>query len=78
MVPNNPEALLTREQTAAALTEAGYPIKKKTLDTKACRGGGPPFRKFCRYRLYKWSETLAWAEAQLGPVQGSTSEADAA
>lgn len=72
-----PDALLTRDQTAAALTEAGYPVKPKTLATKATRGGGPPYRLFGTRPLYRWSEALAWAESRMGLPRASTSEGDA-
>jgi hypothetical protein len=32
-LPANPDALLPRAQTAAALTAAGYPVKAATLAT---------------------------------------------
>jgi hypothetical protein len=70
--------LLTREQTAAALTSAGFPVSAKTLATKATRGGGPAFRKFGSRPLYDWSETLRWAQARLSAPVVSTSELDAA
>jgi hypothetical protein len=55
-IPENPDALLTRERLADALTEAGYPIKQKTLATKASRGGGPPYRRFGPRVLYTWGD----------------------
>lgn len=73
-----PDALLTREQTAAALTEAGFPIKAKTLATKATRGGGPPYQRFGSRPLYKWADALRWAQSRLSPPIGSSSELDAA
>lgn len=76
-IPENPDALLTRDAVAAALTATGFPVKPKTLATKATRGGGPPFRHFGARVLYKWSDALAWAEAQLSPLHCSTSECDA-
>jgi hypothetical protein len=76
-IPNNPDALLPRGPTAEALTEAGFQTAKATLATKACRGGGPPFRHYGRVPLYRWGDALAWAESQLGPVVTSTSELDA-
>jgi hypothetical protein len=76
-IPNNPDALLTRDRTAEALTEAGYPIKAKTLATKATRGGGPPFQKFGPRVLYRWAEALAWAQGRLTATRHSTSEQDA-
>ena len=72
--PSN--SLLTRDMTAIALTEAGYPIKSKTLATKASRGGGPPFQKFGSRPLYRWSDTIAWAENQLSAIVTSTAGFD--
>ena len=60
-IPDTPDALLTRDRTAEALTEAGFPVKSKTLATKATRGGGPPFSKFGPRALYRWDDALAWA-----------------
>jgi hypothetical protein len=74
----NPDALLTRSDTATALTAAGFPVKSATLATKATRGGGPPYRLFGTRPLYRWADALAWAQARLSPVVNSTSEADAA
>ena len=56
--PDDPETLLTRDQAAAALTAAGFPVKPKTLATKASRGGGPPFCRFGAKPLYRWSDCL--------------------
>ncbi len=75
-LPDNPDALLTRERVAYALTEAGFPTSAKTLATKATRGGGPPFRKYGSRPLYRWGDSLGWAVSRLGPVITSTSEAD--
>jgi hypothetical protein len=70
------DALLTRDATAAALSEAGFPVAPTTLATKATRGGGPPFRKFGPRPLYRWGDALDWARSRLGPPMRSTSEAD--
>lgn len=78
IVPDDPEAQLTRSATADALTEAGFPISAATLATKACRGGGPPFRKFGRVPVYRWADSLAWAQSRLSRVVRSTSELDTA
>lgn len=71
------DPLLTRQQSAAALTERGYPISRFTLATLASRGGGPVFRKFSSRALYRLSDLLAWAEARCSKPMRSTSEADA-
>jgi len=78
MVPDNPDALLTRTQAGAALRAAGFPVADKTLATRATRGGGPPFRHFGARVLYRWGDTLAWAQSRLSGPIGSSSELDAA
>jgi hypothetical protein len=75
-IPDSAEALLTRDQTAEALTAAGFPVKPKTLATKATRGGGPPFRKWSGRPLYRWGDSLAWAQSLLTEPRHSTSEPD--
>ena len=76
-IPESTDSLLTRERTAAALTEAGFPVKAKTLATKATRGGGPPYRKFGLRVLYRWGDALAWAQGRLTAPYCNTSEQDA-
>ena len=76
IIPDDPNALLLRIPTAAALTAAGYPVKPKTLATKATRGGGPPYRLFGRRALYRWGDALDWAQDQLSAPRGNTSEQD--
>jgi hypothetical protein len=77
-ISDTPDSLLTRDRTAQALTEAGFPVKAKTLATKATRGGGPPYRKFGPRALYRWGDALAWAQGRLSAAYCSTSEQDAA
>jgi hypothetical protein len=80
MIPDRPDALLRRRETAAALTEAGFPIAPDTLATKATRGGGPPYQLFgaVALYLYQWGEALDWARSRLSPPRRNTSESDAA
>ncbi len=66
--------LLRRAELAAALTAHGFPITKATLETLACRGGGPAYRRFGRATLYDLVEALAWARARLSPAAASASE----
>lgn len=73
--PPLPDTLLRRSELAKALKQAGYPATEATLATKATRGGGPPFQRFGRIPLYRWSSALAWAEGRLSPPMRSTSEA---
>ena len=75
-IPESPDALLTRDATAAALTAAGFPVATKTLATKATRGGGPPYRSFSGRTLYRWGDALDWARRRLTPPRCSTSEID--
>ena len=75
--PHDPDALLTRDATSAALTAAGFPVATKTLATKATRGGGPPYSLFSGRALYRWGDALDWARSCLAPPRRSTSEADA-
>jgi hypothetical protein len=60
----SPSTLLRRPDCAKALTETGYPVRPKTLSTLATRGGGPPYHRFGRAVLYRWSDALAWAEGR--------------
>jgi hypothetical protein len=77
MIPTNDDALLTRDATATALTEAGFPISVSTLATKATRGGGPPYRLYGRKPLYPWKAALAWACSRLSEPACSTAEHEA-
>jgi hypothetical protein len=61
----DPDSLLTRPQTAAALTAAGYPIKERTLARKGSQGGGPSYRLFNMRAIYRWADALAWAQAEM-------------
>ena len=73
-IPDDPEALLTRQQVAAALTEAGFRIAGPTLATMATRGHGPPFQRFGYRPLYRWGPALAWAQGRLSRPVRSTAE----
>jgi hypothetical protein len=70
------DALLTRDETAEALTRMGFRIKRATLATMAARGGGPPYLIFGRAPVYRWQTSLAWAQARLVQPRRSTSEAE--
>jgi hypothetical protein len=78
MIPQDPDALLGRKQTADALTEAGYPVAEATLTTKASRGGGPPYQLFGVRALYRWGDSLAWARSRLSAPRRSAAEHAAA
>ena len=70
------DALLTRKQLALALASRGFPVTAPTLATKATRGGGPPYAPWGGRVLYRWRDAIDWAEARLGDVRCTTSEAD--
>jgi hypothetical protein len=74
MIPTNLDARLTRDATATALTEAGFPVATSTLATKATRGGGPVFQRFGKRPLYRWGDALRWATSRLSSPIRSTSE----
>jgi hypothetical protein len=72
--PPHPDAKLSRRDTSAAFKAAGYRVSESTLARLASRGGGPPFHKFGKYPLYRWGDSLAWAEGKLRSPVRSTSE----
>jgi hypothetical protein len=76
-IPENPNAWLRRKTTAEALVEAGFPVSEKTLATKAVRGGGPPYQTFGRIALYRWANTLAWAEGELAAPRSRSAATEA-
>jgi hypothetical protein len=76
-IPQNEDTLLNRKAVAAALTEAGFPVKPATLATKASRGGGPPYQLFGRVPVYRWSSAVAWAQSKLSDPVRNTSESSA-
>ncbi|MEO3473372.1 hypothetical protein AAFN86_16000 [Roseomonas sp. CAU 1739] len=56
---------LGRQQVADALTAAGFPISRKTLENMAWRGEGPPYAKFGKRAVYGWASALEWANDRL-------------
>jgi hypothetical protein len=74
MIPQSSDALLGRKETAAALTEAGYPVTAETLTTKASRGGGPPYSLFGPRAIYRWGDSLEWARSRLSAPRRSAAE----
>jgi hypothetical protein len=76
LIPDSPDALLTRTKTGAALRAVGFPVADKTLATRTSRGGGPPYRRFGARVLYRWGDALEWAQSRLSAPCRSTSEQD--
>jgi len=62
-IPTNLDAFLGRKETAAALSEAGFPTSPATLSTKATRAAGPPFSKYGPRALYRWGSSLPGTES---------------
>jgi hypothetical protein len=65
---------LTTEQLARTLTSAGLPVSAGTLNTKASRGGGPPYQMFGRLRIYTWKNVVPWVISKLGDPAASATE----
>jgi hypothetical protein len=76
-IPTDPDALLTRDAAAAALTAAGFPTSPATLATKVSRGNGPEYQKYGQKPLYRWGPLLSWAQSRLTAPRRSSSEGDA-
>jgi hypothetical protein len=77
MIPDSPDALLTRAKAADALTALGYPVAASTLSTKATRGEGPRYQRFGRKPLYRWSDCVRWAEGKMTPPRKSVQQDEA-
>ena len=73
-IPENPDALLRRNEVARALTDSGYPTATSTLAWLASMGGGPIFSKYGRFPVYRWGDALDWAVSRLSRPVKSTSE----
>jgi hypothetical protein len=70
--------LLRRKELATRLSQDGYPTSEQTLAHKAVDGSGPPFVKWGRYPLYRWSTSIRWAQERAGRPRTSTSAERAA
>jgi hypothetical protein len=68
------DTLLTRQQTAKALTDCGVLTSPKTLSTKASRGGGPPYRLYGKLAIYRWGDVSDWALELMGQPASSATE----
>jgi hypothetical protein len=67
---------LSRPEASKHLFEKfGIKLSPKTLASKACSGGGPPYYKAGRYPLYPPEELDEYATELLGKLQTSTSDA---
>jgi len=67
------DSLLSTEELSAAYTDLlNLPLAVTTLESRRCRGGGPPFEKFGKFVRYRWSTARDWRLAQ-GRTLTSTS-----
>jgi hypothetical protein len=72
----HPKHFLGRADAAIYVTDRyGFPCSRQWLAKLAVVGGGPVFRKAGRYPIYKPDDLDRWAQARIGPVQHSTSDA---
>lgn len=59
---------LRRPQLSQWFEQQGCSVSVATLETWACRGGGPPFLKRGRWVVYRLADVEAWlAERTSGP-----------
>ena len=70
----DPQTFLTSPQLAGALEQCGIQCSTETLATKATRGGGSPFRKFGKLRLYQWGDAVDWVRETMSEPARTTSE----
>ena len=71
------DTLLSRDDTAMALTAKGYTISPASLSTMVSRGDGPPYVKFGARPLYRWGTSLDWAKARTSKPVSNSAEHDA-
>jgi hypothetical protein len=74
--PERGRRFLRRADAAIYVTDRyGFPCSRQWLAKLAVVGGGPVFRKAGRYPIYQPDDLDRWAQARIGPVQHSTSDA---
>jgi hypothetical protein len=65
----------SREASAFLAERFGLHVSVPALDTRVTRGGGPPYRKWGKFRVYEEGDLIAWVAVRLGAPLGSSSEA---
>lgn len=65
MIPTDPNARLSRDELAVALTASGHPITSARLAVLASQGGGPAYDLIANRARYFWAPSLAWANARV-------------
>jgi hypothetical protein len=68
------DTLLSRRDVAEALTRAGYKTAPTTLATLACHGEGPPYVRYGRVPVYRWHDSLTWANGRCSPARKANPE----
>ena len=68
------QKFLRRKSAADYLKDKYGCGSRQTLAKLAVMGGGPVYRKFGRAVLYTPEDLDAWASANIGPLQRSTSD----
>lgn len=67
----------TRTESAAFLTENGYPITAKYLAKLAHTGGSPTYRIFGNRALYTPADLLEWAEQRMSAPVSNAAQREA-
>lgn len=73
-VPLDPYATLKRREATDALQKIGRPHTYKTLNTLACRAGGPPYKMFGGLAIYEWGSLLKWTEERMTATRTTATE----
>jgi hypothetical protein len=71
-LPTSIRPFLRRRAAAKYLTDRGLPTAFNTLQKLATTGGGPVFRKFGRWPLYREEDLDDWARTRLSEPMTST------
>lgn len=72
-----PTPVLTREKSAAYLSELGYPMTPQRLAKLAVSGGGPAYRRWGNVAVYRVDDLLAWIDERSGAPLAHTSQTTA-
>ena len=69
-----PKRLDTKAAAKYLLDHHGTPTAERSLHKLASIGGGPPYRKWGKIRVYETEDLDAWVESRLSQKVGSSSE----
>jgi hypothetical protein len=68
-------SFMRRREAVEYLASLGLPIAFNTLQKLATTGGGPVFRHFGRWPIYRREDLEDWARSRLSGPKASTSQA---